>query len=328
MVRIAIFGAGRIGRLHAKHAAEHPDVTLAYVVDPVEVNAAAVAALTGAAVADADRVFADGAIDGVVIASSTDTHSDLVQRAASAGKAIFCEKPLSLDYATAEACVQTLTSRKSRCMLGFHRRYDPSFRAVRERIRNGEAGVVYQIVVFSRTGAIPPIDYIKVSGGLFRDSSIHDLDMARYLLGEEIASVYAVGSCLVDQAIGEAGDIDTAMITMVSCSGKLVQINNSRYTPFGYDQRLEVLASRETLRVGNVPQDSAVVGNRGGFRSASPVNSFLERYAAAYQAEMEAFVQLISAGKEPLATYIDGLEAQKLAEAAVRSLREGRPVAP
>jgi len=213
-------------------------------------------------------------------------------------------------------------------MLGFHRRYDPSFRAVRERIRNGEAGVVYQIVIFSRTGAIPPIDYIKVSGGLFRDSSIHDLDMARYLLGEEIASVYAVGGCLADEAIGAAGDIDTAMITMVSRSGALVNINNGRDTPFGYDQRVEVLASHELLRVDNVSQNSTVIGVRDDFKSAGPVNSFLERYTAAYRAEMDAFAAMITKGTAPLADQNDGLEAQRLAEAAVRSIREGRPVAP
>ncbi len=328
MVRIALFGAGRIGRVHAKHVAEHPDLTLAYVVDPVEGNAATIAVMTGALVTDAEQVFADPAIDGVVIASSTDTHADLVQRAASAGKAVFCEKPFSLDYATADACAQTLNRRKSRCMLGFHRRYDPSFRTVRERIRSGEAGAVHQIVVFSRTGAIPPLDYIKVSGGLFRDSSIHDLDMVRYLLGEEMANVYAVGSCLADPAIGEAGDIDTAMITMVSRRGTLVQINNSRHTPFGYDQRVEVLASNELLRVENLAQNSTVIGVRGGFKSAPTVNSFLDRYTVAYRAEIDGFADMITKGTAPLADHNDGLEAQRLADAAVRSFREGRPVVP
>lgn len=328
MVRIAIFGAGRIGRVHAKHAAEQPGLTLAYVVDPIEARAAAVAAMTGAVVTNSERVFNDPAIDGVVIASSTDTHADLVERAALAGKAVFCEKPLSLDFAAAEACAQSLNRRKSQCMIGFHRRYDPSFRAVRERIKTGAAGAVHQIVVVSRTGAIPPLDYIKVSGGLFRDSSIHDLDMARYLLGEEIVSVYAVGSCLADPTIGEAGDIDSAMITMVSRTGKLVQIINSRHTPFGYDQRVEVLASQELLRVENAAQNNAVVGARGGFTSAPAVPSFLERYAAAYRAEIDAFAEMITKGAAPLADHNDGLEAQRLAEAAVRSFRERRPVVP
>jgi myo-inositol 2-dehydrogenase/D-chiro-inositol 1-dehydrogenase len=328
MARIAVFGAGRIGRIHAKHAAEHPGITLAYVVDPVEANAHEVAASTGAAVAGAEQVFADRAIDGVVIASSTDTHADLMVRAASAGKAVFCEKPLSLDFATAAACAQTLNRRKSRCMLGFHRRYDPSFQAVRKRVSSGEAGAVHQIVVFSRTGAIPPLDYLKVSGGLFRDSSIHDLDMVRYLLGEEMASVYAVGSCRADPAVGKAGDIDTAMITMVSRTGTLVHINNSRHTPFGYDQRVEVLASQEVLRVENMARNSTVIGVRGGFTSAPAVNSFLERYMDAYRAEMDAFAEMITNGAAPLADQNDGLEAQRLAEAAVRSFREGRPVIP
>jgi myo-inositol 2-dehydrogenase/D-chiro-inositol 1-dehydrogenase len=328
MIRIALFGAGRIGQLHAKHAAEHPGITLAYVVDPVEDNATAVAASTGAAVAEAEQVFADPSIDGVLIASSTDTHVDLVQRAASAEKAVFCEKPLSLDYVKAEACVQVLNRHKSRCMLGFHRRYDPSFKAVRDRIRSGEAGRVYQIVIFSRSGAIPPIEYIKVSGGLFRDSSIHDLDMVRYLIGEEIATVYAVGGCLADKAIGAAGDIDTAMITLVSRSGILAQINNARDNPLGYDQRLEVHASDALMRVENVPQNSTVIGRSSGLTSARPLDSFLERYAAAYRAEMDAFAAMIANGTAPLADHNDGLEAQRLAEAAIRSFREGRPVAP
>jgi myo-inositol 2-dehydrogenase/D-chiro-inositol 1-dehydrogenase len=328
VIRVAVFGAGRIGQLHAKHAAEHPGITLAYVVDPVEDNATAVAASTGAAVAEAEQVFADPSIDGVLIASSTDTHVDLVQRAASAEKAVFCEKPLSLDYVKAEACVQVLNRHKSRCMLGFHRRYDPSFKAVRDRIRSGEAGRVYQIVIFSRSGAIPPIEYIKVSGGLFRDSSIHDLDMVRYLIGEEIATVYAVGGCLADKAIGAAGDIDTAMITLVSRSGILAQINNARDNPLGYDQRLEVHASDALMRVENVPQNSTVIGRSSGLTSARPLDSFLERYAAAYRAEMDAFAAMIANGTAPLADHNDGLEAQRLAEAAIRSFREGRPVAP
>ncbi len=328
MIRVAIFGAGRIGRMHAKNAADHPEITLAYVVDPVTENAAAVAAVTGAAVAEAEQVFADPSIDGVVIASSTDSHADLVQRTAAAGKAVFCEKPLSLDYATAEACVCTLNRLRTRCMVGFHRRYDPSFRAVHDRIYTGEAGKVHQVVIFSRSGAIPPLEYIKVSGGLFRDSSIHDLDMIRYLIGEEIAVVYAVGGCLADKAIGAAGDIDTAMITLVSRSGILAQINNARHTPFGYDQRLEVLAARALLRVENVPQHGTVIGASNGFTSARPVDSFLERYAAAYRAEMDAFAEMITKGTAPLADQNDGLEAQRLAEAAVRSLREGRPVTP
>ena len=326
MIHIAIFGAGRIGRVHAQHAVEHPEITLSYVVDPVTEHAAALAARTGATVATAEQVFADPSIDGVIVASSTTSHAALVQRAARAGKAVFCEKPLSLDYATAEACVTVLNRLQTRCLMGFHRRYDRHFRAVRDRIKTGHAGKVYQVVVFSRSGAIPPIEYVQVSGGLFRDSSIHDLDMIRYLLGEEIATIYAVGGCRADEAIGAAGDIDTAMITLVSRSGVLAQINNARHTPFGYDQRVEVLASKALLRVENVTQDSLVVGAENGFTSAKPMNSFLDRYAAAYRAEMDAFLALITKGVAPLADQNDGLEAQRLAEAAYRSLEDGKAI--
>jgi myo-inositol 2-dehydrogenase/D-chiro-inositol 1-dehydrogenase len=327
MVKIAVFGAGRIGRMHAAHAAENPRISLAYVVDPDEEKAAAVAAMTGAAVGDEERVLADGSVDGVVIASSTDSHASLVRRAAEAEKAILCEKPLSLDLAAARSCVEVLNRRATPCMLGFHRRYDPSFRAVRERIRDGTAGEIYQIVVFSRSGELPSIEYVEVSGGLFRDQSIHDFDMVRYLLDEEIATVYAVGGCLIEPAIGQAGDIDVAMITMVSRSGKLVQINNGRYAPSGYDQRIEILASNEILTVANEPRDLVVAGSRAGIRSAGPRNSFVERYAAAYRAELDAFVQMIATGEAPLTDHDDGLAAQELAEAALRSFREERPIA-
>jgi myo-inositol 2-dehydrogenase/D-chiro-inositol 1-dehydrogenase len=163
---------------------------------------------------------------------------------------------------------------------------------------------------------------------MFRDSSIHDFDLIRYLLDEEIVTVYAVGGCLADQAIGAAGDIDTAMITLVSRSGTLAQINNARDNPLGYDQRLEVLAAKTLIRVENVPQNSTVVGGLNGLTAARPVDSFLERYAAAYRAEMDAFAAMIAKGTAPLADHNDGLEAQRLAEAAIRSIREGRSVAP
>lgn len=326
MVAIAIFGAGRIGRVHALNAAARPDVSVAYVVDPNEANARDIAKITGATIADEDSVFADQSIEGVMIATSTDSHAKLVQRAALSGKVMFCEKPLSVDFATANVCVDALNEHGKSCMVGFHRRYDPSIRAVHDRISDGRAGSVHQLVIFSRSGAVPSTEYIRASGGLFRDSSIHDLDMARYLLQEEMATVYAVGGCLSDERVAAAGDIDAAMITMVSRSGKLVQITNARYTPFGQDTRIEVLASNELLRVNNEPRDHLVVGTREGFRSSAVVNSFIERYAAAYRAEMAAFVQLITDGRAPLADHNDGLEAQRLAEAALRSFREQRPV--
>ena len=247
MIKIAVFGAGRIGQVHARNAAAHGAVELRYVVDPAGTAAADLAALSGAAAADADTVFADDGIDGVVIASATNTHAGLVERAAAAGKAVLCEKPLSIDFATAVACVETIERSGIRCMVGFQRRYDASYRAVRER--SATAGREW----FSRStriraGRAASMDYLKVPGGLFRDSSIHDFDMARYLTGGEFGSVYAVGACLGDPAIGAIGDIDTAMIVLVARAGPLVQINNCRYAPFGYDQRIEVLASQAFLQ--------------------------------------------------------------------------------
>ena len=328
MIKIAVFGAGRIGQVHARNAAAHGAVELRYVVDPAGTAAADLAALSGAAAADADTVFADDGIDGVVIASATNTHAGLVERAAAAGKAVLCEKPLSIDFATAVACVETIERSGIRCMVGFQRRYDASYRAVRERIRDGRAGMVFQINAYSRGPAAASMDYLKVSGGLFRDSSIHDFDMARYLTGGEFGSVYAVGACLGDPAIGAIGDIDTAMIVLVARAGPLVQINNCRYAPFGYDQRIEVLASQAFLQVTNAPETLVVTGGSEGFTSAPATPRFIDRYAAAYAAEIDAFVRLIEDGTPPLANHHDGLAAQRLAEAAVRSLAEGVPVAP
>ena len=213
-------------------------------------------------------------------------------------------------------------------MVGFQRRYDASYRAVRERIRDGRAGMVFQINAYSRGPAAASMDYLKVPGGLFRDSSIHDFDMARYLTGGELGSVYAVGACLGDPAIGAIGDIDTAMIVLVARAGPLVQINNCRYAPFGYDQRIEVLASQAFLQVTNAPETLVVTGGSEGFTSAPATPRFIDRYAAAYAAEIDAFVRLIEDGTPPLANHHDGLAAQRLAEAAVRSLAEGVPVAP
>jgi myo-inositol 2-dehydrogenase/D-chiro-inositol 1-dehydrogenase len=212
------------------------------------------------------------------------------------------------------------------CMLGFQRRYDPNFRKVRDRIASGAAGRLEHIVMHTRDPSPPPRSYVERSGGMFRDQAIHDFDMARYLLGEEIAKVYAVGACLIDPEIGEAGDIDTAMITLTSKSGRFAQMVNCRRAPFGYDQRLEALCSKEALYVQNHPRDDVVIADVNGFASAPPMNYFIERFAHAYREEITAFVEMIETGKKPLAEIRDGLEAQRLAEAAIVSMKTGQPV--
>ncbi len=327
MIDIAVFGAGRIGRVHTLNAAALPSVRVKYIVDPIESDQRlALAAMTGAEIVPADAVFSDPLVRGLVIASSTDTHADLILRAAEAGKAIFCEKPVSLDFTTVETVTAAVEASGVACLMAFQRRYDPDFRYVRERIASGEAGPLEHIVTHTRDPSPPPRAYVERSGGMFRDQAIHDFDMARYLLGEEIATVYAVGACLIDPEIGAAGDIDTAMITLTSSSGRFVQMVNCRRAPFGYDQRLEALCAKEVLYVENRPQRGVMVADAGGFRASPPMNYFIERFAEAYRAEMAAFIDLIETKRPPLAGIRDGLEAQRIAEAALISVKRGVPI--
>lgn len=327
MINLAIFGAGRIGRVHAVNAASHPSVRLKYLIEPIETpQRAELAARTGAELADAARVFADPEIDGVIIASSTDTHASLVLKALAARKAVFCEKPISLDFATVEEVSDSVDASGVACMIGFQRRYDPNFRAVREHIIAGTAGRLEQLVMHTRDPSPPPIAYVKVSGGMLRDQAIHDFDQARYMTGEEIVSVHAVGDCRIDPAIGEAGDIDIFAATLLTESGCIVQMSNSRRSPLGYDQRLEAHCAKEVLFIDNRPRADMRIAGASGSLSAPPMDYFITRFEAAYRDEMTAFVELIESGRKPLAGIRDGLEAQRLAEAAVVSIATGRPV--
>lgn len=326
MIRLAILGAGRIGQLHAKNILANPRARLAYVYDPNTNNAERVAAQTKAKVSSIEEILTTDDVDGVLITCPTTNHIALLTAAVKAGKPALCEKPLSLDVAEAEAVVKTLKGAGARCMLGFHRRYDPQFLKAREHIRDGSIGTVFQMVISSHSAAIPSDDYILNSGGLFRDQSIHDLDIARYLIGEEFKSVYAIGGCRIAKRIGELGDIDTAMITLVSESGCQVHINNGRFSPFGYDQRIEILGTKAAFFIENVARDTLICANDKGFTSSQPVYSFIERYQSAYQAELEAFMRFIGNDAEPVADQNDGLQAQRLSEAALKSLCEGAPV--
>ena len=324
MINLAIFGTGRIGTVHALNAALNPEAKVKYLVDPVSSDhMTELAKKTGAIEADIATVFADNSIHGVVIASSTDSHAELLIRAAEHGKAVFCEKPISLDFHTVVEAVKVVERADIPCMMGFQRRYDPDFHAIKERIANGTSGNLEHIIIMTRDPTPPPIDYIKRSGGMFRDQVIHDFDMARYLLGEEIKTVYAVGNCLVDTSIGDVGDIDTGMVTLTSTSGRFVQISNSRHSAFGFDQRVEVVCSKEVLSVGNRIQNAITIADQNGFTTAPPENYFIDRFATSYQREMQAFIELIETGTPALAGIRDGLEAQRLAEAALESMKTG-----
>src|SRR5262245_36693907 len=282
MITFAQFGAGRIGAVHAANLASSGATTLRYVVDVNAAAAAALAAKYGASSTDTASALADPAVDAVLIASSTDTHADLAIAAAKAGKAIFCEKPIDLSLKKVDACLAAVRKAGVPMLVGFNRRFDPNFAAVKERIVNGAIGNVEQVVISSRDPGLPPIAYLKVSGGQFRDMTIHDFDMARWLLGEEPVEVYAIGSCLVDPAVAKVGDTDSVMVLMKTASGKLCHINNSRRATYGYDQRIEVHGAKGRLMAGNRIATTVEQADGNAVTTDKPVYFFLERYADAY----------------------------------------------
>jgi myo-inositol 2-dehydrogenase/D-chiro-inositol 1-dehydrogenase len=326
MLTIGLLGAGRIGRIHGGNAAAHPGAKLVAVADADAEAAKSLAGATDANVATVDAILADPAIRAVVICTPTFTHADLIERAAKAGKAIFCEKPVDLDAARIEACLAIVKQSGMKLMIGFNRRFDPSFADIKKRIDAGEAGNVELVTILSRDPAPPPVSYIKGSGGLFRDMMIHDFDMARFLLGEEPVEVHAVGSCLVDKAIGEAGDVDTAAVLLKTASGRIAQISNSRRASYGYDQRIEVHGSRGLLAAGNRHATTVVRANGDGYLSEPALPFFLERYAEAYRAELDTFVSVAEGKKPPSPSGEDGLKAQRLADAATQSASTGQTV--
>jgi myo-inositol 2-dehydrogenase/D-chiro-inositol 1-dehydrogenase len=327
MISFAVFGAGRIGAIHAGNIARHPATRLQAVVDPNPAAAAALAARHGARVSSAESVFADPAVDAVLIASSTDTHADLAVAAARAGKAIFCEKPIDLSLARVDWAVAAVEAAGVPMLVGFNRRFDPSFAALKSRVETGAVGAVEQVVVTSRDPGLPPIGYLKVSGGQLRDMTIHDFDTARWLLGEEPVEVFAFGSVLVDPAVAGVGDTDSLMVLMRTASGKLAHINNSRRAAYGYDQRIEVHGSQGRLIAGNHTASTVELADAEAVKSEKPLHFFLERYEAAYRREIDAFVTALQAKRPMPVGAEDGRRALVLAEAAVRSIAERRPVA-
>lgn len=326
MIGIAVLGAGRIGRIHAHNAHAHPQARLVAVSDPVAAAAASLAAATGARVASIEEVIGAPDVGAVLICTPTTTHAELIEAAARAGKAVFCEKPVDLSAARIRACREVLARHPVPVMIGFNRRFDPNFAALQARLQAGAIGAVELVTIISRDPSPPPASYVATSGGLFRDMMIHDLDMARFLLGEEPVEVHAVGSALVDPAIGAAGDVDTAAVLLRTASGRLCQISNSRRATYGYDQRIEVHGALGMLRAGNVHRTTVELANAGGI-AADPVQDFfLERYAEAYRREFDAFVTAVLAGRSPAPSVEDGYRAQLLADAATEACFGGAPV--
>ena len=326
MLRFGLLGAGRIGQIHGRNIAASGDATLVALADVDAAAAGALADATGAEVRDAAAILEAGDIDAVLIGTPTDTHADLIEAAARAGKAVLCEKPVDLDASRVESCLAAVEAAGVPLMIGFNRRFDPSFAALQARVAQGAVGDVEMVSVISRDPGPPPIAYIAHSGGLFRDMMIHDFDILRFMLGEEPVELTAYGSALVDPAIGEAGDVDTALVILRTASGKLGQISNSRRATYGYDQRIEVHGSKGLARAGNVHETTVEVAGAGGFTADPVQNFFLERYAEAYRRELAAFIACVTSGKTPSPSGRDGLQAQRLADAATQSRRSGGSV--
>ena len=323
MLSIAVIGAGRIGRIHAPNVAAHPGARLAGVADVDTEAATKLAEACGARTLTLDEAFT---ADAVVIGSPTPTHADYIERAAAAGRAIFCEKPIDLDAERVRACLNVVRRAGVKLMVGFNRRFDPHFAMLKQRMDAGEIGKLELLTIFSKDPGPPPISYIRSSGGLFRDCMIHDLDMARFLLGEEPVELHASASCLVDPAIGAAGDVDTAVATLRTAGGKLCQISNSRRATYGYDQRIEAHGEKGLLRAGNVTATTVEFASAAGFATEPALPFFLERYAEAYRRELDAFITAVTAGQAPQPSGEDGLKALLLADAATRSAQTGETV--
>ena len=330
MKHVAVFGAGRIGRIHASNLAALPGVQLQAICDPSAEAASDLAQSLGAKVSTMEAVLADKQIDAIAVCSPTTTHSDLITRAAAAGKHIFCEKPVDLSVPRAQACAEAVKAAGVACMIGFQRRFDPTFNEASRRLAAGDIGNAEMLIITSRDPGAPPAEYIKGSGGIFRDMLIHDLDVFRWILcadGDEAAWLSAAGSVLTDPAIAALGDYDSTAVTIRTRKGRLCQINTSRRAAYGYDQRFEVLGSKGLLQCGNQTPTGVVQSDASGVHSDKPEAFFLQRYAAAYRLEIEHFFETLQSGGVFRTTVADGVAAQKLADAATQSCQSGQPVA-
>ena len=326
MKRIGLLGAGRIGKVHAAAISAHKGSELVAVADAFEKAANDLATEYQIEARSVDAVLRDNSIDAVLIATSTDTHSDLIEAAVDAGKAVLCEKPVDLDLTRARTCLTHVQKSGQPVMVGFNRRFDPNFAALKTALDAGEIGKAEMLTLTSFDPAPPPVNYIKVSGGIFRDMMIHDLDMAHFLMGEKPTSISAHGACLVDDAIGDAGDVDTAVATLSYEDGRIAVIKNSRRAAYGYDQRIELLGTNGLLEAENMLENTVVKSTADGVVSAKPEHFFLERYMRAYQIEWDAFVSALNSGGPMPAKLEDGVTALAMAEAATQSNQLGVPV--
>jgi myo-inositol 2-dehydrogenase/D-chiro-inositol 1-dehydrogenase len=329
VLNIGLIGVGRIGRLHAANLAHQvPRGRLVAIADVIEEAALHSAAEHGVpiAVSEYRTLLDDPEIHAVVICSATDTHAQIIEEAAQAGKHIFCEKPLDLTLARIDTALAAVERAGVVFQIGLNRRFDANFRRVRQAVEHGEIGRPWQLHIVSRDPAPPPISYVKVSGGLFLDMAIHDFDMARFLIDSEVEEVYAAAAVLVDEAIGAVGDVDTAVTILKFANGVIGTIENSRSAAYGYDQRAEILGSAGMVQTENNYPNTAVISGGQTVHRDLPLNFFMERYTQSYLAEVTAFVNTALDGGAPAVSGADGRQAVVLALAALKSFRENRPV--
>ena len=325
-IRFALLGAGRIGQVHAQAISTNPQAKLVAVADSFEVAANNVIATFGGEHRTIDEIASSDDVDAVLICTPTNTHADLIEQFARAGKAIFCEKPIDLSVDRVIACLKVVEETNSKLMLGFNRRFDPHFIALKDVVASGKIGDIEMINIISRDPGAPPAEYIKVSGGIFKDMTIHDFDMARFLLGEEIDTVMASASVLVDPEIGELGDFDSANVILTTATGKQCAISNSRRATYGYDQRIEVHGSLGMVSAENQREVSIEVATADGYRKPPLHDFFMTRYVAAYAAEISTFIASLAGSISGFPRGRDGLMALMIAEAALKSVNEGRAI--
>ncbi len=329
MLRFGIIGTGRIGDMHARLVSQQPDAAVTCCFDVHEDSAQRTADAVGArATTDLDKLLQADDVDAVLIASPTNTHVEMILRSAEAGKPILCEKPIDVDIGKVEDCRARLSAFDVPLQMGFNRRFDPSHAAVREAVARGEIGALELLVITSRDpGPPPPRAILEACGGLFRDTTIHDMDMARFVLDEDPVEVFTMAANRVDPVFAELGDVDTAMIVMQTASGALCHINNSRRTNYGYDQRVEAFGADGMVRSNNHrPSEVSRHGAEGTGTRDPLLHFFIERYRAAYEAEIRDFIERVTTGQPPRVTFEDGRRALILSEAALKSYETNKPV--
>ena len=329
MIRIALIGCGRIGQMHATNLNRHNRTELAMVFDADQQSAQTVAQTFGVqSVSSAEEIFTSGDVDGVLIASVTSTHADFIEMSVAAGKPVLCEKPIDLDLNRVNRCAQKISGTSVPVQIGFNRRYDPGHSSAREAVLAGEIGELHQVIITSRDPEVPPRAYLEAAGGLFRDMTIHDFDLARFMLGEEPTEVFAIANALIDPKLGaDLNEVDSAMFILRTDSGKQCHINNSRTAVYGYDQRVELMGSNGMLISDNRKPNEVRRYSKNGVEKASPYQFFfIERYTEAFMACLDGFADCIEKSVPPLSSFEDGRRALVLAETAYRSLHERRLV--